>query len=376
MSSLSEFSYELEREQRRRVYLNQIRATTEQFYNRYMNQYRQMQQNGAAAYIPSEMSRLESDLSRIRSLLSSDPEAARELSYDVGYYISSMSSLAHAAREEFDRAERMRIENLRVEREKKQNELTQRYFEIIQSMKNPIVVNYSIAAMQELRKEIENGIITNKVQLEKKAAEIQASAEERAGEWKENTMKKNRKKDISAVIDEAEQRLQKETIENQEKTQEFLNKINRLRSNLEQDNMDADAVEQQIVELEKEVDDTLISEETRRETVKAIMKQLKSQEFTVEPPQLITSDGKNYVKIVAKQPSGKRAVCNVDLHGKLAYKFDNYEGMTCLKDIEKFNVDLEKVYSIKLSDERVLWQNPDKLSMDANRIPVTDGRNA
>lgn len=32
-------------------------------------------------------------------------------------------------------------------------------------------------------------------------------------------------------------------------------------------------------------------------------------------------------------------------------KFDNYEGMTCLKDIEKFNVDLEQIYSVKLSDE-------------------------
>ena len=48
--------------------------------------------------------------------------------------------------------------------------------------------------------------------------------------------------------------------------------------------------------------------------------------------------------------------------------------MTCLKDIEKFNVDLEKVYSIKLSDERVLWENPDKLSMDANTLPNNEGR--
>ena len=50
--------------------------------------------------------------------------------------------------------------------------------------------------------------------------------------------------------------------------------------------------------------------------------------------------------------------------------------MTCLKDIEKFNVDLEKVYSIKLSDERVLWENPDKLSMDANTLPNNERRKA
>ena len=114
--------------------------------------------------------------------------------------------------------------------------------------------------------------------------------------------------------------------------------------------------------------------EALKQEIAEEVKQLKKQEFTVEKPQLVQTDGKNYVKIVAKQPSGKRAICNVDLCGKIAYKFDNYEGMTCLKDIEKFNVDLEKVYSIKLSDERVLWENPDKLSMDANTLPNNEGR--
>lgn len=172
------------------------------------------------------------------------------------------------------------------------------------------------------------------------------------------------------------ERLKSEKIENQEKTQEFLNKISKLKAGLEIGAVDADTVEKQVVSLESEVDELLISEETRRETVMAIIKQLKKQEFTVEKPQLVQTDGKNFVKIVAKQPSGKRAVCNVDLHGKIAYKFDNYAGMTCLKDIEKFNVDLEKVYSVKLSDERVLWQNPDRLSMDANRLPTNEGRKA
>ena len=148
-----------------------------------------------------------------------------------------------------------------------------------------------------------------------------------------------------------------------------------MKSSLEFETLDADSVEKKIAELGSEFDETLISEEIRRETVKAIIKQLRTQEFTVEKPQMIQTDGKNYVKIVAKQPSGKRAVCNLDLHGKIAYKFDNYEGMTCLKDIEEFNVDLERVYSVKLSDERVLWQNPDRLSMDVKSIPKTDGRN-
>ncbi|WP_338993827.1 hypothetical protein KST26_01295 [Fusobacterium animalis] len=376
MSSSYEYSYQLEAERRRQIYLNRIAATTEEFYRRYEQQYREMLSHGLSAYIPSEMSRLESDLARIRDLLVSDPESARDISFDVGSYIRSMSSLAVAARKEFDRSERMRVAALRAEIEQQQNELMNEYFKILQTITNPIVVNYSISKMQELRKDIENGKLSSSTELKEISASIISEAEKKASDWKENIVKKHRQKNVAQGINEAESRLKSEKIENQEKTQEFLNKINKLRSALESGAIDSNTIEKKVVELENEVDETLISEETRREIVISIIKQLQKQEFTVEKPQLVQTDGKNYVKIVAKQPSGKRAICNVDLRGKIAYKFDNYAGMTCLKDIEKFNVDLEKVYSIKLSDERVLWENPDKLSMDANTLPTNEGRKA
>jgi hypothetical protein len=374
MSSSYEYSYELGAVRRRQIYLNRIATTTEQFYDRYNQQYRDMKNRGFAAYIPSEMSRLESDLARIRSLLNSNPEEARDISYDVGAYIRSMSSLASSAREQFERAERMRVEALRAEKEHQQSELMKEYFEILQTITNPIVVNFSISEMQQIRNDIESGKITSSEDLKRKSASVISAAEHKTAEWKESTVTKNRQKNVAAAVSEVEERLKAEKIENQEKTQEFLAKISKLKSGLEAGNMDAENVENKLVELEREVDETLISEETRRETVIAIVKQLRNQEFTVEKPQLFHTDGRNYVKIVAKQPSGKRAVCNIDLHGKIVYKFDNYVGMTCLKDIEKFNVDLEQVYSVKLSNERVLWQNPDRLSMDANSLPNNEGR--
>lgn len=376
MSSSYEYSYALEAARRRQIYLNRIAATTEQFYYRYSQQYIEMKNRGLAVYIPSEMSRLESDLSRVRSLLSSDPEEARDLSYEVGSYIRSMTSLASGAREQFERAERMRVEALREKREQQQSALMNEYFEVLQTITNPIVANYSISEMLQIRSDIESGRMTSVIELRKKSSDIISSAEGRATEWKKDAFKKNRQKDAAQAISEAEERLRSERIENQEKTQEFLDRISKLKAGIETGAIDAENAEKQVIELENEVDETLISEETRRETVTAIVKQLQKQEFTVEKPQLIKTDGKNYVKIVAKQPSGKRAVCNVDLRGKIAYKFDNYEGMTCLKDIEKFNVDLEQIYSVKLSDERVLWQNPDRLSMDATSLPNNEGRKA
>ncbi len=357
MSRSYEYSYSLEARRRREIKLNRISATTERFYSRYMQQYKRMKSEGFAAYIPDEMARLESDLSSIREMLESDPEEAREVSFTVGSYIGSLQSLASAAGEKFERAERLRVENKKIKREKHQEELVQAYFEILKGITDPIVINYSVSDLQTLKKEIESGNLTDKSELEARAEDITAGAKKRADEWKaQNAVE---------AIDDAENRIKKENIEDNEKTQQFLERINQLRSGLAEGKVEPEAVEKQITVLETEVDDTLISEETRRETVKAIIKQLRSQEFTVERPRIIQTDDKNYVKITAKKPSGKRAVCNVDLHGKIAYKFDNYEGMTCLKDIERFNTDLKKVYSVKLSDERVLCSNPDKLDKDA-----------
>ena len=130
MSRSYEYSYALEAARRRQIYLSRVSTTTEHFYSRYMEQYNRMKRDGYAAYIPDEMNRLESDLSRIRSLLISDPEEAREVSFTIGSYIRSMTSLASTAREQFDRAERIRVENLRIEREQHQSELVHAYFEI------------------------------------------------------------------------------------------------------------------------------------------------------------------------------------------------------------------------------------------------------
>lgn len=167
MSSSYEYSYELEAELRREKYLKRISSNTKNFYNRYNQQYLNMKERGLAAYIPAEMSRLESDLSKIKRLLTENPEKAKELSFEVGSYIRSMSSLASKAREQFEQAEKKRVELLRAEREQQQNILMKEYFEILRTI-DPIVVNYSIAPMQQLRNEIESGRLTSLFELRKK----------------------------------------------------------------------------------------------------------------------------------------------------------------------------------------------------------------
>lgn len=374
MSMHYESSYALEEKRRRQIYLNRVASTTEEFCNRYNQQFIEMNNKGFCSYIPSEMNRLEADLARIRELISTNPEEARNISFEVGSYIRSMTSLATEAKEQFERAEQMRLEHLRIEKEKKQSELIEQYFTILKTITNPIVINYSIADMQKLSKDIENGKINSKSELQRLAENIKNNAEKKAIEWKDTTIRKNKKQEIEVAIKETEERVKSQIIEDKEQNQNFLNKISNLKVSLEKESDNIDSIEKQINELEVNIDDTLISEDVRRETVKVIIKQLRSQEFTVETPQMVNDDGKNYVKIVAKRPSGKTAFCKIDMFGKMEYKFDNYEGMTCLKDIERFNVDLEKIYSIKLSNERIKWQNPDKLSLDALNLPKNNVR--
>ena len=374
MSRSYEYSYELERARRQAIYNKRVSETTERFYRKYIEQYNVMKNNGYFAYIPDEMNRLKSDLSTILELLVSNPTEARNLSFEVGSYIRNMSSMAKVAVEQFDRAERMRREHIREQEKELKNELMQTYFNLLKEITNPIVINYAQNDLEKVKQEIQKGSNYSVQSLKNRIDEVIATATKKAEEWKRNTILKQKKENIISKLDETEQQLLNEKIENTKKTQEFINSIKELKNNISSNVTDVENVEHQINELENRIDDTLITEEVRREAVKAIIKQLKSQEFSISSPKIVQDGEDNYVKIVAQRPSGKRAICRVDLHGKIAYKFDNYEGMTCLKDIEKFNVDLEQIYSIKLSDERILWSNPDKLSKDSERLPKNGGR--
>ena len=51
------------------------------------------------------------------------------------------------------------------------------------------------------------------------------------------------------------------------------------------------------------------------------------------------------------------------------YKFDRYQGSACKKDIATVLPRLQSVYGIQLSNDRVLWENPDDMDADARPQP-------
>lgn len=376
MSRSYEYSYALERARRQAIYNQRVSTTTEQFYKRYVNQYEQMIKQGFSSYIPDEMSRLKNDLSQIRDLLISNPTEARDISFEVGSYINGLNSMAHAAVEEFDLTMRMRREKIRQQEKEIKNSLLDEYFKLLREISNPIVINYAQSDLETLKNTIESGSnrISTVDELKRMVSSIIKSAENKADEWKKSTMSNQKNKVFVKRLEEVETTILQENIEDKKKTTEFVDTIQKLKESILTGNITDKEAERKLSEIKVSVDDTMITEEIRRETVKAIVKQLRNQEFNIKQPQIIQNGDESYVKIIAQKPSGKRAICKIDLYGKIAYKFDNYQGMTCLKDIEKFNIDLQEIYSVKLSDERVLWSNPDKLSKDAENLPKNNGR--
>ena len=369
-----------EYEARRRANETRIRNNTEQFYQRYLQQYEDMRSQGFETYMPNEMERLRSDLSQIRSLLYSNPGAARDVSFRIGEYIHSMYRDGHAAEREYRRREieeeRQRQEAERAERLRKQGEINDAYYDLVSGIQDQAVINFAAKELSELRQKALDSVTSMSVSdLRQHAERIIAQAQAKASEWEDQSKKKEEQQVVTERLQMMQEQLTQKKVEDQEKAQVLMKQISALQEQISSDSKPQPEIEQELAKIESDMDDTLISEDVRREAVKSVFLSLKKQGFQVKPPQLVQDQNHNYVRIVAQKPSGKRVQCRLDLHGKLLYKFDEYEGMTCLKDIEQFNVELEQVYSISLSDERIIWENPDRLSKDSHSTTDPKRRN-
>ena len=105
----------------------------------------------------------------------------------------------------------------------------------------------------------------------------------------------------------------------------------------------------------------------RRQTVRSLVESLRKTGFVVEPPKR-DAGADDVVVVHASKPSGSRAKFRVDLDGGFAYKFDHYEGQECAKDIDQVVPMLQEIYGIELSNERVTWENPDRIDRTARPL--------
>ena len=341
-AAIREFQAE---EARRREYLEHARKSAESFYRRYEAQYEEMARKGYAGYIPDKMEQLRNDLQTVREQLVKDPAAARDTCYGIGKYISSFARLEKNAEKEAERAEAVRREEERIERQRQQEEARDAYYAAVASIKSPVAAGFAQGELAEIQKKL-SGMTAEDV---RRAVENAALAGERKAEqWKQETMRKQSAAAAREALKSVREQIASKSIE---------------------DRAAGAALMAQIDALERDV------AEERRQVVVAIAKELRAQGFSVARP---TLEQGGFVKILAQRQSGERAECHIDAHGKMQYRFDRYPAMACMKDIKRFHADLSKAYGISFSDERVLWENPDRLSADgfSYSAPDQQGGNA
>lgn len=377
MSHNDQYYYELERRRQEQIARENARRDVMNAIARHRQSVQKIINEGLNKYV--SLQNINIEIQNIERIVSSDPLAARDLSYRVGSDINYLRNEALSRKREEERI-------IREQKNKNKQAVLDYFNKTIMSIDDIILIDFARDKFDNLRNELLNdeGVTDREMnvyskKIESRVKNIIDEANSNASEWRAKKEKEREKRVLQTKIEDIEDNLKKENIEskeNIEKRDKLLKQIEAAKVSLNNNNVseNIESIVKDVEIIDKETEDIRITEEVRKDVVKSIIKSLRGNEFEVSAPELIKDDNGGIVKIIAKKPSGKRAVCKVGLNGKLEYIFDNYEGLTCVKDIDKFNKDLEEIYSIKLSDRKVLWENPDKISKGALDINNADKR--
>ena len=366
MSRHEQYYYKLEIQRREEIARENAQRDVMNAIARHRQSVQNMINEGLDKYV--SIANINSQINIIEEIVNTNPFEARNLSYQLSSDINYLRNDALNRKKEEERI-------IKEQKNKNKQAVLDYFNKTISSINDIILIDFAKDKFNALRDELMNdeGVTDKEMggyrkKIESRVKSIIDEANTNASEWRAKKEKEREKRILQTKIEDIEDNLKKENIEskeNIEKRNKLLQQIETTKESLNNDSDNIENIVQDIEAIDKETDDIRITEEVRREVVKSIIKSLKGSEFEVSAPELIKDDNGGIVKIIAKKPSGKRAVCKVSLNGKLEYIFDNYEGLTCVKDIDKFNKDLEEIYSIKLSDKKVLWENPDKISKGA-----------
>lgn len=361
------------RENRERQYRERVRATTQHFRDHYRNVFEDLVEQGLRQYLPDRFNEIESQLDELDDLLGTDPIAARELSLELAPQISQLPALARAARREFQECQRQRERQLAEMRRQARSELDQILQNMFAQIEDPVEQDFALDDLRALRQEYSNRTVLPEElphlerEIQQKLALIRKRAKQKAEQW--------RRENAQQVENETRQsllalhiRILEERAGGDPHARARLERLHRLAQLAEQTQMRLEEFQAHLAAEIDTVDQPPVNEDDRRKAVRAILESLTQAGFVVESPRLLRETDE--VLIRAKKPSGPEASFAVRLDGTMMYKFDRYEGMQCKADIDKVLPLLQDIYGIKLSDKRVIWQNPDRVSRSARPIDL------
>jgi hypothetical protein len=361
MSHSAEYEWRQRQEDRRRQHLSRIRAVTAEFAMRYEQVLDDVVRQGLDEAVPVEFAALSRRVAELRHLLSSDPERARDLSLALGNEVHALPRLARQARQHAEAQAAQRRRELG-------SELVSVLDRMFLSIADPVARDFAYSAAAGIEAEIKARVAQDAQlesfhsQLKSRMAQIVAKAEADASEWKRaqrsaqsQAVRSEVLADVKAVAMAASAAVQSGS-------------RTRLEAAMAQVRSDDEAgFDAALAAALEYADQVVVEEESRRAAVRAVYESLMQAGFAVDQPWLEEGNGGSVV-LSARKPSGGQAQFRIGAEGGLVYKFDHYEGAACKQDLQQVLPMLQEIYGISLSNERVLWDNPDRLSRDARPL--------
>lgn len=371
MSRYVESRYEIERRRRQELFEQRVRETTRTYLERYERVVSDVRAQGLAEYVEDELSSIERELASLTRQVESDPVSARDGSVALGNRVHALPRLARgmkqatlAAQRAAEKAER-EAERLRIEKLAKASEEIERLWQTeLSGWADGFARQLAFKELADVRARIaKEGPSLRLDVLRSSLSEIKERFEREARLLRE---RETAAASAAAAEDEIAiscEQLQQVSGPAAQRAQEIAAKIKEIGKGSSAE------IVARLVESVREVDDVVVGESCRREVVQAVYRALEDAGFVTERPKIVRDDQTDEVVIHGRRPAGAQAIFRVELSGKLNYKFDRYQGSACKKDIASVLPRLQSVYGIQLSNDRVLWENPDDMDADARPQP-------
>lgn len=373
MSRADEYRYQIERQRRKELAQQRVRETTRPFVERYRSVLNDVASQGLEAVIPAEFRELRSELRRMEALLESDPFVARDMSRSLGGKFHGLPRFAREQRRFRQEAELAAAEAFRKEQQAEterqlqlKEELEAAWREGLSGWSTPVALNAAFGELQQMRERLLGNAANNMTpaQISASLCEVQQRYEADAERQLQKVKDRVQHEAMADAL-----ALQREHLE-QEANKGGCKRAARLREALAHATGLALTEQAEVLnQLAQEQDEAAVDESQRREVVRAVYQSLQQAGFVVDGPEHLLSQDQDEVLIRARRPAGAQADFRVNLNGNLSYKFHQYKGKTCEKDVSPVMATLQDAYGISLSDKRVIWVNPDDQDQDARPYP-------
>jgi len=361
-----------QREMNRAAYYDRLATNAARCRQQYTEQFSDLVGEGLEQYLPNEFTEFRNRLTRVDTLLAnSQVEEARDLSVQLGSEIHSLATIGRSAKREFELKEQQRQAEIAEMQRRADSEIQQYVQNAIIQITDPIVNDFAYMWLKELReKYVGKSVCPQDVpkvkdEITQQIESIKQEAEKKAAAWKERKDKETRKESQTAFIEQVKQNIEADKKDNPDAVQAAVNALEVLKAKASENTLSMESLQEQLTEETDKADGEIADETVRREVVKSIYKSLKQTGFIVDEP---TLEGEAVI-IRSKKPAGNQAAFTIQLDGNLTFKFDNYEGQKCKKDIDEVTQLLNDIYGVKLSDKKVFWENPDRLQKGSKEFP-------